>query len=78
MSKVTNSFAEQQLKKYGWEQGQGLGKRKGMVFTLSQNFIAYILLDGMSKPISVSVKNDTLGVHYNSFDHVPYKTLDRR
>ncbi|KAJ3326345.1 G patch domain-containing protein 4 [Boothiomyces sp. JEL0866] len=40
------TFAERQLKKYGWKKGQGLGKNN----------------EGISKAISVGVKNDTDGV----------------
>jgi hypothetical protein len=40
------SFAEKQLAKFGWNQGEGLGKNK----------------DGIKKSISVVKKNDTKGV----------------
>ncbi|KAJ3274966.1 G patch domain-containing protein 4 [Terramyces sp. JEL0728] len=40
------TFAERQLKKYGWKKGQGLGKNG----------------EGISKAISVGVKNDTDGL----------------
>lgn len=40
------SFAESQMAKFGWKQGEGLGKHK----------------DGIKKSISVVKKNDTKGV----------------
>ena len=40
------SFAENQLKKYGWTKGQGLGKNA----------------EGRKTPITVIKKNDTHGV----------------
>jgi hypothetical protein len=40
------SFAENQLKKYGWVKGQGLGKNA----------------EGIKTPIAIIKKNDTRGV----------------
>ncbi|CAG8479744.1 449_t:CDS:10 [Acaulospora colombiana] len=64
---MANNFAINQLKKYGWSQGQGLGKNS----------------EGRKKPIVVSEKNDTRGLGDNSadwsfewWDHVYNNTLD--
>ncbi|KAL9543393.1 hypothetical protein MBANPS3_008146 [Mucor bainieri] len=46
MEKWKGSFAQTQLEKFGWENGEGLGKNK----------------EGSAKHISVSVKNDKKGV----------------
>ncbi|KAK4520771.1 SWI/SNF and RSC complex subunit Ssr2 [Mucor velutinosus] len=46
MEKWKGSFAQTQLEKFGWENGEGLGKNK----------------EGNAKHISVSVKNDKKGV----------------
>ena len=43
---ATSSFALKQLQKYGWKEGQGLGPAK----------------DGLAKPLTVSVKNNTHGL----------------
>lgn len=43
---MATSFAEKQLLKYGWKQGEGLGKNK----------------DGVSKPILPVVKHNNQGV----------------
>jgi hypothetical protein len=40
------NFAENQLKKFGWTKGEGLGKNS----------------DGISKAISVQMKNNTTGL----------------
>ncbi|CAG8540526.1 25555_t:CDS:2 [Dentiscutata erythropus] len=64
---MIENFAETQLKKYGWSQGQGLGK----------NF------EGRKEPITVINKNDMRGLGDNSedwsfewWDRVYTKTLD--
>ncbi|ORE10345.1 hypothetical protein BCV72DRAFT_238869 [Rhizopus microsporus var. microsporus] len=49
MDKWQGSFAQTQLEKFGWSQGDGLGKNK----------------HGNTKHISVSVKNDKKGVGVN-------------
>jgi hypothetical protein len=40
------SFAQKELEKYGWNKGEGLGKNS----------------DGISRALSISVKDDTNGV----------------
>ncbi|KAI9274288.1 hypothetical protein BDA99DRAFT_497071 [Phascolomyces articulosus] len=49
LEKWDDSFAKNQLEKYGWKNGEGLGKNK----------------HGNAKHISVKVKNDTKGVGKN-------------
>jgi hypothetical protein len=43
-----SGFAENQLKKYGWTKGQGLGKNA----------------EGRKTPIIITKKNDTRGVSF--------------
>jgi hypothetical protein len=46
--KEMSGFAENQLKKYGWTKGQGLGKNS----------------EGRKTPIIITKKNDTRGVSF--------------
>ena len=48
-----NSFGKKQLEKYGWNQGQGLGKQKGW---------KELIVEGIKKAIGVSMKNDKEGL----------------
>ncbi|KAJ2685660.1 hypothetical protein GGH99_003699 [Coemansia sp. RSA 1285] len=47
---ATNSFAEQQLAKYGWKKGQGLGKNR----------------EGVKRAITVSRRTDNRGIGSDS------------
>ena len=47
---MTSSFSQRQLEKQGWKKGEGLGKYKS----------------GITRAISVSLKDDTNGVRRNN------------